>query len=263
MLVKLAHNERMTLVKKGLIVYFSGTGNTKFIATLFKEYFEKKEITCDCYDLLELEKFEGDYDFLVIAAPIHVDLYPKFFLETLREKLSFNKIPCLAVSTQAAESATPAFIDAAKILGDKVTIQYANRIALPNNFYNFMFKKTSTAEQARLKSAAVNRVDQMAEAFLAGKKYQPKIDKKRYYLAKFAYWATYSLYTPLTVKKISLDQSKCTQCKLCETNCPTQSISIQQQPCIAKSCVLCQRCLNSCPSNAFLYKNKAIDQYKF
>jgi len=252
----------MTLLKKGLIVYFSGTGNTKFIVNLFQESFEKKQIACDCYDALEAKELKGDYDFLVIAAPIYAELYPKLFLKALQEKLSFNKIPCLAVSTQAAETTTPAFVDAAKVLGDKISIQYANRITLPNNFYTFMFKKTSSSEHTRLKSLAVNKADQMIEAFLAGKKYIPKTKKNRYYLAKLAYWATYALYAPFAVKNVSIDQNKCTKCKLCEKNCPTQSVSIEKQACLASSCILCQRCLNSCPVNAFLYKKKPIEQYK-
>jgi len=81
-------------------------------------------------------------------------------------------------------------------------------------------------------------------------------------MAKMSYWGLYKFYTPYIAKKITINKELCTKCRICENNCPTNSVSIESQNCIASTCALCMKCMNKCPVNAFLYKGKIIDQYK-
>ena len=58
------------------IIYFSGTGNTKFVAQNMKIELEKynKEV-----DLINIEKDTidiSDYKSLIIGGPVYVDRYP-------------------------------------------------------------------------------------------------------------------------------------------------------------------------------------------
>ncbi len=48
-----------------------------------------------------------------------------------------------------------------------------------------------------------------------------------------------------------LIDSKCTECKWCEEECPTNSIKLNPMPEIGKTCFRCYRCLTGCPEEAF------------
>ena len=45
-------------------------------------------------------------------------------------------------------------------------------------------------------------------------------------------------------------ETKCTECKWCEEECPTNSIQLSPLPTIAKTCFRCYRCLTGCPEDA-------------
>jgi flavodoxin/ferredoxin len=47
-----------------------------------------------------------------------------------------------------------------------------------------------------------------------------------------------------------VDESKCTECKWCEAECPTDSLKLEPKPEISNTCFRCYRCLTGCPEDA-------------
>lgn len=248
-------------MNKAAIVYFSGTGNTKYVANIMKGYFNANNIECD---LIDIEKKIIDplqYDYIMLGGPVYAERYPEIFLKYIERNIYNYNGKCMMFATQASSGVSPVFQHALKRLKN-LNSTYYNFIPMPNNFYNFMFKKYTNEEEKRAIEAASKKVRQMVREFLQGKESKIKISNFRVQLAEVGYKMTYPYLRKWLMKKLSIDRDKCVKCGLCEISCPTNSITIGPSLKIKDTCTFCQRCLNICPKNAFLYKGKNIDQYK-
>ncbi|MGL4911514.1 MAG: flavodoxin domain-containing protein [Romboutsia sp.] len=70
------------MLKTGVVIFFSGTGNTKHIAKLFKKSFDKENIKIDLIDIQKNGSINKEYDFYIFGAPIHAEMTPKIFTVT-------------------------------------------------------------------------------------------------------------------------------------------------------------------------------------
>jgi NAD-dependent dihydropyrimidine dehydrogenase PreA subunit len=174
-----------------------------------------------------------------------------------------NKIKAIFFATQAAKSLTPNFNEVYNYYKNTgVDITYTDFFQLPNNFYNFLFTKTPFSKYESLTSNAVEKIDTIVDKFLSGGRNIKKLSNARYYFTKIMYALSYKFYIPGVVNKVTLNNERCTKCNICEKNCPTNSLNINDKTPISKSCIMCQKCMNNCPQNAFMYKNKEFDIYK-
>lgn len=242
------------------IVYFSGTGNTKFVAKIIKRELEKynKEV-----NLINIEKGNvnlNDYDSIIVGGPVYVDRYPEILIKYMEENLKGFTGKCMLFSTQASDKEAIAFqhcIHRSPFLN----ITYTMFIPMPNNFYNFMFKRASKEEEDGLLLETKDLIKSGVKDFLEGvtKTYPKKNINER--MIDVVYHIIYPYYANYVTKKISIEKDKCINCKMCEMRCPVQSIKINDKVTFKKDCLLCQRCMNSCPREAFVYKGKSFIQY--
>lgn len=246
---------------RAAIIYFSGTGNTKFVACNMKKELEKKNIYTDLIDIEKDTVLPYNYKYIIIGGPIYVDLYPDMLVSYIRKNLYGYTGKCMLFSTQSSSVLSSAFqdvLDRASFLN----IKYCQYIQMPNNFYNFMFKKTPKDEEKRRIKEAINLSSQALEEFLSGKE---KIYHTNFLKVCFAR-AVYKIFYPHMAKRltknIEIDLNKCIHCRICEIKCPRKSINLSNKVSFNDKCLLCQRCMNSCPRNAFLYKNKVYDKYE-
>ena len=92
------------------IIYFSGTGNTKFIAQTIKEELEKHNINSDLINI-EKDKINLDnYQSIIIGGPVYVERYPEILLKYVENNLKKYKGICMLFSTQANRNATVTFL---------------------------------------------------------------------------------------------------------------------------------------------------------
>lgn len=248
---------------KGAILYFSATGNTEFIANCIKEEFFKNGVTCDIYEIPKNKSFKDKYDFYVIGAPIHAELYPYFFTDLVLEKLNEgHNRNCLLFSTQGSEFGTGPYD-----LGKKLHNKGYNPLVLdcffmPNNYYLVLGKnETEESKKERMEKGRLQAA-KTVEKFLKGESYKASTPKRMWwgkpvsklFLGYSKKWAQ---------KNLSVDKNKCIKCGKCVLNCPTQNISFKEDIIeFSNKCVSCQSCLHNCPKDAFLYKGKTFEAYK-
>lgn len=242
------------------IIYFSGTGNTKFAAQTIKEELEKYYQDSDLIniekDKVNLEKYKS----LIIGGPVYVERYPEILLKYIDKNLKGYKEKCMLFTTQANRKETSTFQNFISKFSH-LNITYCMFVPMPNNFYNFMSKKLSIDEEIQLTKEAIIKIRKEVKEFLDGKiNLYPK-STANVKMVDMVYNIVYPYYAHYLTKKINIDNDKCIHCKLCEKNCPTQSIKITTEARFDKNCTLCQRCLSKCPKSAFTYKKNDIVQY--
>lgn len=249
---------RCVRMKKIAIIYFSGTGNTKFIAENLK-----LEITNQKVDLINIERDRlnpEEYESIIIGGPVYAERYPEILLKYIEENLNKYNGKCMLFTTQASKNETYAFQHAINRL-DFLNITYCMYVTMPNNFYNFMFKMSSKEEKMLIRQSVKLIRRGIEEFFNDAKKFYPK-KKINVDIIDIVYNLVYPYYINYLTKKINIDVSKCSNCKLCEKRCPVNCIKITDRATFNSNCIFCQRCMCNCPNEAFLYKNKKFIQYR-
>ncbi|ABN54165.1 MAG TPA: 4Fe-4S ferredoxin [Hungateiclostridium thermocellum] len=248
---------------KGCIIYFSGTGNTEYVARAIKQEFANSNILCDTYEVSKNSGFEDKYDFYVFGAPIYAEMFPPFYTEWVKKHLTKgNGRKCIVFSTQANTIACgPACLaKELKRIGFKIVIE--DCIVMPNNYYIVAFKKFTEEQVNVALKKAKEQAKTIVDNFLNGKTYFTNV-KGREIWAKPVF-KLFMLWSRKWAKKnLVADMCKCTRCGLCQKQCPVNNIKVDKDSItFFENCVSCQRCVHRCPANAFLYKNKVIEQYR-
>ena len=224
------------------IIYFSGTGNTKFVA---QNIAKKLQQWGEELDLINIEK-----DKIIPTQYI----YPKDNLKNYKNK-------CMLFATQASEKDSTAYQHFINNMPN-LNVTYCIYVPMPNNVYNFFFKRTEDEKQAQMITNVDDIIETSLKSFLDGEtKLYPR-NKFIVFMINLVYKMVYPMFIKSINKKINIDNDKCINCKLCEKSCPVGCIKIDKVASYTKDCLFCQRCINICPKNAFTYKNKKLSQYK-
>ncbi|WP_373898185.1 EFR1 family ferrodoxin [Haloimpatiens sp. FM7315] len=248
---------------KGGIIYFSGTGNTKYVASEFKKALNKNDVNCDLIDIVKTKELKDYYNFYVLGCPIYAEMFPYYFMNWVKDNLdNGNGRKVIIFSTQASNRGTGT--EELRVVlekrGFKVTINQP--IKMPNNYYVVGFNRTTENENNAMCKNASEKVNDIVKKFLLGETSISSISTFDLKIGKIAY-KFFDKYSKKWAKKtISVDYTKCLKCKKCQDNCPTNNIIVNEKIEFKSNCISCQRCIHICPSNAFLYKGKHFDQYK-
>ncbi|MBN1776968.1 MAG: EFR1 family ferrodoxin [Clostridiales bacterium] len=241
-----------------LTLYFSGTGNSRYVAELFAE-----EMGCECLSIEEDADFGaliGAADAVAFVYPIYASRMPRILREfILAHKAALHGKKLVILCTQMGFSG-----DGARSLADLLDkgtykVLYAEHLMMPNNINNcFIFPKTSDRRILRLKKAAQRRIRRVWENIKAG------VVKKRGFnpFSRFlGLWQ--AAYLPLmdrVLKNAVHIDDDCTGCGLCVKNCPMRNLSLENGKAAAHgNCTKCYRCINSCPERAIaIYFRKKV-----
>ena len=83
------------MLKNGAVIFFSGTGNTKYVAKLFKERFNKENINIEIIDIQKTEKLNKKYDFYIFGGPIHAEMVPKILTDWVIKNIPNEPKKCI------------------------------------------------------------------------------------------------------------------------------------------------------------------------
>jgi ferredoxin/flavodoxin len=243
------------------IIYFSSSGNTKYVAELIKNGLrfvglESELITLNSLNKnkLQLEEFEV----FGIGAPIYAMTFTLNILEWIKKLPTVNKKIRFFLFDTNAGLPGPSIKQVKKILEYKNYIFIgALEVIVPTRDSVFESKYFKYVKWSRKKIdrifqfgiylgkiiQAENGVLDWSNPTLFGsiiRAYFQKLEKCFYKYAS---------------KLINYNPNKCTECKVCEMVCPTQAILFKKKPVINhKKCILCFLCLRNCPENALYFK---------
>lgn len=220
------------------IFYFTGTGNSLWVAKKIAKVFDAELTVMQKYDN---EKVNDDVIGLVF--PIYMGdapWYVKRFLLHLKGSAKY----VFAVSTfNGSDNITPVNIDKA-LCKNGMKLSYYQNIVMPGN----CIQSSKAENEKRLINASsqIKSIIKDIESQKTNYISDGKLPEKDYVESSY-------FYSKLNVMKSFRITSKCNGCGLCVKLCPTGNIEIVNGKAKHKSkkgCTACYKCFHICPQNA-------------
>ena len=249
-----------------MIFYFSGTGNSLYIAkAISKAQGEEiisisKEMNLNKnsyeYNLMEEEK-------IIFVYPIYAWAPPKRVIEFV-DKLKFknykgNYISSVATCGENIGNAMKLF---KKILEDKeLALDSGFSIVMPNNY----MLQGEVESKKGINQKMDNAFDNLKEINNIISNKDSGIMKT---IAGHVPFITTSVINPLfnkymmNTKKFKVTED-CISCGLCEKVCNNKCIKVDKIPMWVGNCSLCLACINYCPKEAIQYGNNTQNKNRY
>ncbi|MBQ5926944.1 MAG: EFR1 family ferrodoxin [Clostridia bacterium] len=246
-----------------MVLYFSATGNTEFIAQEIA-----KRLDDECVNLLDRIK-KQDYTPVysekpfVICAPIYVCEIPRFMAAYLK-KLPFTGNRNVYFVFTSGGDCGPAGVLAKKIFKKK-KMRYCGRaeFKMPRNYVasdSYPMLKKEEAEQRILQS--FKQIDGVASDILGGNRLKARhvfLFETLITLPINPIWCKYKL----TAKDFYATDN-CIGCGKCEKLCPLNNVKIvDKKPVWNDRCSHCMACIGNCPVNAVEYGKITKDKERY
>lgn len=260
-----------------LILYFSGTGNTYFIANKIYNWLNKEgyNIKMQSFENFQLKDIE-ETDILIFAYPIYACGIPDFIENHLQQLNTVQNKGVIVYCTMGlyAGNSLKKVIKFFSKKGFK-SIDY-KEIKMPGSDGLVFMKKdskyvknvlsTDYHQSSEVNGAINNIINKVDEANLIGVDNLPekipglKISRMIIGgLVKFVY----RFMENRLKKKFWVDKS-CIKCGLCEDNCPAKNIIIREDKIeFLDRCYLCMRCINQCPVEAIQIGKKTKGKFRY
>lgn len=237
---------------KILLIYYTGTYNTRFLSNKIKERFilDNHEV-----ELVEFNKDAptidaSNYDLIGLGYPIYGFNSPKPFNQYLKSNIKFKKGQKYFIYKNSGEtfSLNNASSRTIKNLGRKRKIKLVGEyhFVLPYNIH-FPFEENFIKEILQYN-------EKLLDILIYNlKQYNIKIINSNifYDIASF-FISIQKVGGPINSFFYKVDNNKCIKCMKCINECPSKNIYIDKKNKIKfhHDCYMCMRCSFYCPANA-------------
>lgn len=231
-----------------LMLYFSGTGNSRYISKQFAA-----RMGCGCLSIED----SADFDSLIrkngtiaVCYPIYGSCVPRIMREFAKEHSEALKDKKLIIfCTQMIFSGDGARAFARLLPGCDKNVIYAEHFNMPNNISNSGFLPISDFERKRKKRHADKKLRRVCRDIKKG-------------TVKRRGWNSFSQFLGKMQNSGWLEvedkqrgsfeaDSDCIKCGLCVKRCPVHNLELSENGVVQKNnCILCYRCVNICPMKA-------------
>lgn len=230
------------------LLYFSGTGNTKWLAETLAVFLKEKVENITLYNLEKDIEFKAkDFDTLLVLHPVYGAHVPRFVIEKVDSMIPGNRAISV-IATYGYVNALGYFAEK-KALGRRID-SYFN-IKMFNNISTPKMKLGIKSPEHRLlaKTHLLKKIKTIAMSILQNKRKIQGIGPQLLVGIKIRKAFHYGLQTHY--QTLGVDQERCTHCGLCVRECPTHSIHEKDGDfTFTATCTACMRCYNHCPVQA-------------
>lgn len=243
---------------KGIICYYSGSGNTKLAC----EYIKKNVKNCD-FELYDIVKTKipdfSKYDFIGFATYADYGGAPQYMhnffdqIDSQSNKYSFIFNTHGSVSGHTLK-------DIESLASDKgFNVLIGHSLHTPESFVpmravNITFGKSPSTKELNNFNNFIKKLDIIVEDISLNK--PPKPEKIKISLASKLFPKFTRNEARKYMGKKFVDESLCNECGLCRDGCPYSAIKLKPKPVFDENkCYGCFRCYNRCPQKA-IYTQK-------
>lgn len=246
-----------------MIFYFSGTGNTKYLAERISERMGERLVSiADSLKNNETDFTAGKGESVGFVIPVYFSGVPKCvreFIEKMKlttggDNYIFTALSCGGNTANAGKML-------GKLLSEKgITVNASYSMIMVDNYIP-MFNIPSEEEANRMLEEINPKIELLKEK-IAEKKDGDFDDNKG---AKIMTAVMYPFYKPFRKTKKFYANDKCISCGKCADGCVDRAIEMKNgKPVWVKSeCTQCLRCINACPTRAIQFGKKTEKRNRF
>lgn len=248
-----------------MIFYFSGTGNSKFIATQIGKETDDKVISIN--DLIKegvTDTFKSTKPF-VIVAPTYAWRLPRIVEDFIHKSNFQGSTNCYVVMT-CGEDTQNGIGWVKKLLSTKglQLIGFAE-VVMPNNYLAMKSPTPNFKEASIIVKNSLPQIKEICKLIGEGKNFTmvPTPNLKSRMQSSIVNSLFYSLF--VSAKGFTVDE-KCISCNKCSRVCPLNNITlVDKKPIWSSNCTHCMACIAGCPKEAIEFKevSKGKVRYKF
>ncbi len=242
-----------------MIVYFSGTGNSKYVAERLSAAVNETAVSIEG---LSADITLNDGERFGLVTPTYFWGLPVIVREFLN-KLTIKNAAEHYIYFVATYGTTSGCIgeDARRMFKSRgIELNGLFGVKMPDN-WTPVFDLSDPEKVAGQNAAAENYINKAAELILKCENGYFMANKAPFFISRL----TGALYEKERRARKFYVEDSCIGCGLCAEKCPTKAIEMKEKkPVWTKECTLCLRCLHCCPKFAIQYdsgKTKQHGQY--
>ena len=256
-----------------LTLYFSGTGNTEYIARLFSS-----RMNSECFSIEAEIDFTSEikaHSTITFCYPIYGSRVPRIMREfVIRHMADLTSKKIIILVTQLMFSGDGARVFTDMFWEDAIQVIYAEHFNMPNNVCNTpMLRPANQRKIRKYKKKTEAKLNRVCDDIQKG------IVKKRGF-SRLSEWlgniqgkhwqgdskdADSNTGFEQKAKTGIKIHDQCTACNLCVDICPMKNlVNYDGQIQHFSNCTVCYRCINRCPQKAItvLFHRRPKWQYK-
>jgi ferredoxin len=250
-----------------IMFYFSGTGNSKYIAELFCENMNAE--CCSIEEVVDFGNLIANNDTIAFCYPVYMSRVPRIMrefvgkhMDLLKEKNVIIFCTQLILSGDGARAFAALFKSVSK---NYVNVIYAEHFFMPNNVSNMAILPIPSDETiAKYVPKSQRKMQSVCDNIKSGKVKKRGFNVFSRFLGLFqgVFLSTLEKKANNSVK-VTID---CTQCGVCVAVCPMDNLVLEVGNITHNhNCTMCYRCINKCPHKAItvVFHSKGKNQYEW
>ncbi len=234
-----------------MVFYFSGTGNSRFVAKRIAEAVSQEAVDITTYTTTMDRPEFTDTGVYVFVCPSYMSAPARAMTDFVGWAGFPSGVKAYFIVTCAASMGITPRV--ASEICEKKGIQYmgAAQIEMPQN-YIALFRTKEVEENINIIEKAEIEIDRIAPLILNGEVLETKkIGSVEYSVTK---WVRDVYYKDFMKTKKFKATDKCISCQKCVKVCPLSNITMKDgKPSWGNKCTHCMACINQCPKDAIEY----------
>ena len=244
-----------------MVLYFTGTGNSRFVARGIASALGQKPVDITTYTKTMEKPVFTETGVYVFVCPSYMSAPARAMTEFVESADFPSGVKAYFIVTCASSMGITPKV-ASDICNEKgIEFMGAAQIIMPQN-YIALFKTKHVEDNIDIIEKAENEIERISGLILNGKVLECK--KVSSFEYSFTKWVRDIYYKDFMKTRKFKATDQCISCQKCVKVCPLSNITMKNnKPVWGNKCTHCMACINQCPKDAIEYGKGSVGKPRY